>query len=211
MRSIRHNSAALSGNASFPHKKFYIKFWGHAHILPPPLRPTLRLQTMRAQMDQHQHYHNGGRISTAIPALKWPPTRNVSLVRGYPGSSNSYSRAGVEPSASFPSASSVLLQCAVLRSSPPVGAIARGVGEQQPAKHKKSRCSSRANKGMMVSRSAGGGGQPTTLSREGAVNRTREAYFVGVPFNLQCVHRPGCVKSGLQVVYTLLGEPAIAP
>ncbi|CAM9612754.1 unnamed protein product, partial [Ectocarpus fasciculatus] len=115
-------------------------------------------------MDQHQHYLIGGRSSaitcTAIPALKWPPRRNASLVLpGYPGSCNSSSsnsRGRVEP-ASFPSASG-LLQCTVLRASPPVGAYARGVGERQ-----RSRCSSRVNEGMM-SRSAGGGRQPTTTT-----------------------------------------------
>ncbi|CBJ32931.1 expressed unknown protein [Ectocarpus siliculosus] len=125
-------------------------------------------------MDQHQRYLNGGRISTttctAIPALKWPPTRNASLVPGYPGSSpSSISRAKVGP-ASFPSAS-VLLQCAVLRASPPAGAIARGLGKQQPIMrtnmHKKSRCSSRVNEGMMIIRRSAGGRQRTnTLSRK---------------------------------------------
>ncbi|CAM9423056.1 unnamed protein product [Ectocarpus sp. 12 AP-2014] len=127
---------------------------------------------MRAQMDQHQRYLNVGRsrttTCTAIPALKWPPTRNASLVPGYPGSSaSSISRAKVAP-ASFPSAS-VLLQCAVLRATPPAGAIARGVGKQQPAMRtqKKSRCSSRVNKGMMmISRSAGGRQCTNTLSRK---------------------------------------------
>lgn len=175
MQHMRHHPAPCSFSSTngccwqtVVHQILSCLFYMHTSCPPPTL--LFDFQTMRAQMDQHQRYLNGGRSSTtctAIPALKWPPTRNASLVPGYPGSTSSISRATVGP-ASFPSAS-VLLQCAVLRASPPAGAIARGVGKQQPTMrmHKKSRCSPRVNKGMvMISRSAGGRQRTTTLSRK---------------------------------------------